>query len=489
MLTLVLVCFSSWNRKLFSCAQGGAHDCILNDNFCDCGDDEPETSACSTVTVAQNTFQCVDREYIDMKLPSSRVNDGICDCCDGSDEKAGIVKCNDTCAEVGAEEAARKREMERVQSIGFAKKQEMIASASLKLNSMREASAGLQIQIQAKEDAISKHEERKLEVANQSKDQEQVLTKAFKEQIINVFLKVLPKDPSFIVTIKKLLCILALVSGEEGIESILKDIEVFYEFPGRDPDDTEALVLAIDYSKSQREVSVDINGDYQRALDESIHAMMGALAMDRLGDLGFYKILKTTLLRASKHKYLATALQIAQIGTDQDSLLHDIDQVMANLSGDNSGGDIDVIDTLISEDTKLLDQFKLSLNSNEQILSKDFGDNSELFDFDGKCFSAQDRKFSYQVCPFGDATQDGRTLLGHYTRYRRDNTGYYLEFDHGERCFNTGLPRSLLIKMECSEHDTALVEIVEPNVCQYVGTLKTPVACAGSSAPASPATY
>ena len=37
-----------------------------------------------------------------MELPSSRVNDGICDCCDGSDEYDGAVACADTCDEMGA---------------------------------------------------------------------------------------------------------------------------------------------------------------------------------------------------------------------------------------------------------------------------------------------------------------------------------------------------------------------------------------------------
>lgn len=53
----------------------------VNDDYCDCesdGSDEPGTEACPN-----GKFFCLPEERY---MPSSRVNDGICDCCDGSDE-------------------------------------------------------------------------------------------------------------------------------------------------------------------------------------------------------------------------------------------------------------------------------------------------------------------------------------------------------------------------------------------------------------------
>lgn len=59
----------------------------VNDDYCDCledGSDEPETDACSNGNFFC-AFQKSFEQYPHM-IPSNRVNDGICDCCDGSDE-------------------------------------------------------------------------------------------------------------------------------------------------------------------------------------------------------------------------------------------------------------------------------------------------------------------------------------------------------------------------------------------------------------------
>ncbi|KAG5305809.1 GLU2B Glucosidase, partial [Pseudoatta argentina] len=57
----------------------------INDDYCDCpidGSDEPGTNACNN-----GFFNCEkSSKKSAVRIPSYKVNDGHCDCCDGSDE-------------------------------------------------------------------------------------------------------------------------------------------------------------------------------------------------------------------------------------------------------------------------------------------------------------------------------------------------------------------------------------------------------------------
>lgn len=57
----------------------------VNDDYCDCpedGSDEPRTNAC-----VNGRFMCLKHvKNFPQSIPSGWVNDGFCDCCDGSDE-------------------------------------------------------------------------------------------------------------------------------------------------------------------------------------------------------------------------------------------------------------------------------------------------------------------------------------------------------------------------------------------------------------------
>ena len=50
------------------------------------------------------------------QISSSRVDDGICDCCDGSDEGAG--KCSNNCSELGAHLLEEAKRIRKEQAIG-----------------------------------------------------------------------------------------------------------------------------------------------------------------------------------------------------------------------------------------------------------------------------------------------------------------------------------------------------------------------------------
>jgi hypothetical protein len=65
-----------------------------------------------TAACPNGKFHCTNAGHIPAYIPSSHVNDGICDpaCCDGSDEYDGQITCPNTCKELGA--AARHAALE-----------------------------------------------------------------------------------------------------------------------------------------------------------------------------------------------------------------------------------------------------------------------------------------------------------------------------------------------------------------------------------------
>lgn len=73
--------------ETFTCRTSGVVINVdkVNDDYCDCpedGSDEPQTNAC-----INSKFKCLkSRPKFPHFIPSAWVNDGVCDCCDGSDE-------------------------------------------------------------------------------------------------------------------------------------------------------------------------------------------------------------------------------------------------------------------------------------------------------------------------------------------------------------------------------------------------------------------
>ena len=98
-----------------------------NDDYCDAPDgcDEPRTSACSTVAAVRR-FECPDAGHGKVLLPASRVGDGVCDCCDGSDEVQG---CGDVCEARRQAARAHAEEAEAAEAAGIDARKTMACAA------------------------------------------------------------------------------------------------------------------------------------------------------------------------------------------------------------------------------------------------------------------------------------------------------------------------------------------------------------------------
>ncbi|OAE34566.1 hypothetical protein AXG93_1487s1120 [Marchantia polymorpha subsp. ruderalis] len=112
----------------------------------------------------------------------------------------------------------------------------------------------------------------------------------------------------------------------------------------------------------------------------------------------------------------------------------------------------------------------------ENRLKQDFGKDGEFYSFYDKCFELKDKKYTYKVCPYKDATQvegHSTTRLGRWQGFKDDYTN--MVFEQGDKCWN-GPERSLRVKMRCGTK-LELRSVNEPSRCEYVAEFSTPALC------------
>eukprot|EP01031_Cornospumella_fuschlensis_P028558 gene28558-34470_t len=122
---------------------------VLNDGYCDCldGSDENITSACSHVGA---TFLCPNAGFGRVPIPTSRVADGICDCCDGSDE--ALSPFNTSCPNFCQEELNKQRrealQMYRTIQAGLHNRHSLIRAHASKNQGYAQSLESLQLEQQ-----------------------------------------------------------------------------------------------------------------------------------------------------------------------------------------------------------------------------------------------------------------------------------------------------------------------------------------------------
>ena len=93
---LAALALSMADNEVFRCDNGKQIPrAFVGDDFCDCGSDEADTGACP-----DTLYTCSNLPHKSKQVFSSRVNDGLCDCCDGSDEWQRPTLCPNTCIEL-----------------------------------------------------------------------------------------------------------------------------------------------------------------------------------------------------------------------------------------------------------------------------------------------------------------------------------------------------------------------------------------------------
>ena len=176
----------------------------INDGYCDCDDgfDEPGTSACIhgniiiiitititniTITITNITtilgkFHCNNKGFKSIVLASSRVDDGICDCCDGSDEGT-VIQCKDTCNQVAYKERELMNKLTAAYKVGKSLRDGYITSVRNEKESKAATLTYVKGEIERQKATTSALQKEKDNEETQIKDKQKALIDSNKNKI------------------------------------------------------------------------------------------------------------------------------------------------------------------------------------------------------------------------------------------------------------------------------------------------------------------
>ena len=416
-----------------------------NDNYCDCpatSEDETETSACAPV----GRFKCRDRNVY---FPTSRVGDGVCDCCDGSDEPAGV--CQNTCEELDRIERQRQQEIEEQKRRGVNGFMELYKKAKQSCIDNKKSEQELEQakDTQAEQSPVTRKE---LRAAERLRD---VLTKQYEADIrksriealqvsklsredLEDVLVELATDSNLGTKLERLLSSRLSCASKESDDNVEEEEDDNDDEDGEQEEENDAPEEDIigeedgpygeepDPSKTKKSISTTTTDDKEEDEEEEDCEPIWTEAVPPA----------PTELETARAK-------ARELREKWDSLNDGED------SGDNNG---------------FVDEKEI-----------DFGPVQVWRGLYKECFTLKKDKYTYQICVFGEFTQD-HIRLGKFTRWGRENDYSEMMYEGGEKCYSPAIPRSIKVKIECGE-STELVDVFEPSTCVYEALFKTPAAC------------
>jgi protein kinase C substrate 80K-H len=453
-----------------------ADDCVLNDNYCDCGDDEPETNACSFYT--SDTFLCKSKVYANQRIPLSRVDDGVCDCCDGSDES---FPCKNTCAaletyrvEVVEKEANKKKAGIMAQEKLVDEAKQLYAAKLAEGTEAKEKTTALQAKVIDAKSVVSEATKAEYTESQLSVGDIATLTDDYKTRFAGVMSKESILD--------------ALLHGTlHGGQAILEALILQVEKSLKDTPaaiDTEKAIDAVTAFKNLQDTAVASDGaevapdgEFKTIADDLlIHLALASLDAATLSEIAFD--IYERLFEDCEGNTLLPRGSEAKIAVDNAC---DVMRIFKSKKSERLAPqkELQVKLAAAREELSLLETELKGVKSKsieyDDIMRKDFGPDNLLFLFYKKCFEMQLDKYYYSVCPFGTAKQDS-SLLGKYDSLERRGDEIIIKFKYGDNCFATKRPRELSLSMRCGA-EAKLVEITEPETCSYAAVLETPIAC------------
>ncbi|VDK75677.1 unnamed protein product [Litomosoides sigmodontis] len=440
----------------------------VNDDYCDCpdGSDEPGTSACPNAK-----FHCLNRGFKAEDLPSSRVNDQICDCCDGSDEWDSAVDCLDICNDLGSKYREEMRQKTELAKQGYVKRMELAAAGQQLKTEKSEKLKTLKKEMdeitKLRIDARTKMDEKSNLAAEARKKHEESWEeekKKLKQEYAQVLFTSFDSNKDGKVTLEELKLAKEFDTNEDGAVS---DDEIKHFLPDvRDCDFEVFLESVYDNIRSVFEKPSEIETDEiepYSALPEQIESS------SENNEVETPREIKT-------NENESTGLKIPRIpNIDLKQPPFDEETQAVVKEAQDAKAEYDDID-------KRYIDLELSIKDSEQYEGDNFGTDMAWVSLKGRCFELDENEYVYKLCLFEKAVQKGKnsaidTDLGKWSGWIGSEPNKYAlqSYQKGTPCWN-GPDRSTKVITECGK-ETELVEVLEPNKCEYLFTLRSPAAC------------
>ncbi|CAG8717966.1 15433_t:CDS:10, partial [Dentiscutata erythropus] len=412
----------------------------INDDFCDCADgsDEPGTSACPN-----GKFYCKNVGHIPSYILSSRVNDGP-ECCDGSDEYDGKIKCPNICKETNAVYRKKLEELEKLRTQGIRIRKKYIED------------------VKEREAALKK-------VENDKTDTEQLRPKGNRERIKKYQGRVSALKENINRLHEQIDALLSILKDmknnhnqnyhDMAVKTAIKAYDEFLEEYNKDTETEDGVEIEEDnddnydeipYEKEKPQIQ-EPKPSYQGRFLEMLWGIKeGVLELFGLQD---YK---------SNRHYSSSSSHSTSKGTSKAvrDAFEEAEQEQKDIESH-------------------IDEIKFQL-------SQDYGLEYEFATLDNECFNYDSGEYTYSLCMFGSATQKSNkdhtsTDLGNFAKWigaeSNDDPRYYARmlYDNGARCWN-GPARSIKLYLECGA-ENKILSVSEPAKCEYHMRMTTPALC------------
>ena len=470
----------------FTCDDGRIlPDDQVNDDYCDCGTDEPQTGACPNTL-----FKCACAPHRPVEIFASRVNDGVCDCCDGTDEFKTPGACPNTCVTLAAAELVQRSRA----ALNRAQRESLGAAAAAERTAkLAAARSALDASAPAMEAALAKKTAAEAAEVERKADRERRL--AAGEVAHALKMGDLPAELLHVALAR--LAIAMHVPGADALHDKLSASSTLRDAMD-DVDSADLIEVAMEAKDASQAYESD--GPASDGAEKATQAC--AEAPEACGFEG--ELLKLLPLASMPIEELREFVRGFAEEHGQVALLARVSAALLR------GAGVSLDEGAVAGALELLEPFKdeaadaaraahaaleaasaghrttLEQLGPVEAMAADFGASHEWHALHGNCYSARLGSFDYKLCPFGLFSQDGKHSLGKYEGWVPREAaadaaeegrvhGMEMAFGNGDSCPD-GTPRKARVAFECGEED-ALLAVDEPSTCVYSATFRTPSAC------------